>query len=286
MVRLNRLNQLMDRGKVVEGSWLIGRDHEIRYRRAEPEQEAIFTGNLVGTRPNRLVIQLSEKSTEERILQRIFALRGRWEADAKNRLTFLVERERGRTDRLTLQGGWEVGEGQEILYRFVRWDLKRKSRRLQTLTFRGRWEIEGPRELTYTLDADSDSAFRFRGTFQTPVILAKSGEIRYQVGVELEGKRRLQTVTLFGKWKLSRKLALEFEIPYRSGSRRGISFGATFTPDSGRSVSAKLTGRRGEPLGAEVLLTREFLQGQGEAFLRLRKSLEETAAEGGFRFRW
>ena len=285
-VRLTELNQLIRGREIVDGVWTLTGGHEIEYRRQNGEQEVLLSGNLVAAEETGLVIQVRERSTEQEVISRTLTLRGRWEADSQNRLTFLVERQSDRNDRLTLAGGWEVGGSNEILYRFSRINLETKQQETHTLTFRGHWDLDGSRRLTYLLDEASDSSFRFRGTFQSPSILAKEGAIRYQIGVELAGRRRLQTVTLFGKWKLSRDLSVEFEIPYGDRSTRALTFGAAYAFDSQSTIAAQLTTRRGEPLGVEVVFTREFLKGQGEAFVRLRKSLEESAVEGGFRFRW
>ena len=104
--------------------------------------------------------------------------------------------------------------------------------------------------------------------------------------VEVEGKKRSHVVTLFGAWKLSRDLALDFEVAGADGSARSIRFGAAYQIDSADAVTAKLVTAQGKPLGVEVVFTRDFMKRQGEAFVRLVKSLEETAVEGGFRFRW
>ena len=285
-MRLDRLNRLVHDGKVVEGVWEMGAGGEIRYRRRGSDEEVALTADLLSVDPNSLTFRLREDRQQEDVRSRQMSLRGRWKADDGNRLTFLVEREEGPQEVLTLEGGWEVGPKNEILYRFERTDLKRGSRSLQEIRFEGYWELGKERGLAYVLDADTGSAFRFRGAFQTASIRQKSGALRYQIGLEAEGKRRLQTVTLFGKWKLSRDLSLEFEVPYSGGFRRAISFGATYSWDGRTAVSARLTTPGGGPLGLELTLHREFLRGQGEAFVRLRRSLEGTAAEAGVRVRW
>lgn len=285
-MRLSRLNQLLDEeGRIIEGRWELTRRHRLQYRQQGQEEEIVLSGELVAAEPTALVAQITERLADGESVSRLLSLRGRWQADPRNRLAFLVERESGRYEWLTLQGGWEVAPGQEILVRTQRTDLKTKSRQVHLLRFRGYWDLSQGGRLTYVLDESSDSAFRFRGTFQTPSVLAKGGAVRYQLGLEAEGKRRLKKITLFGKWKLSRDLALEFEIPYE-GSAHSIIFGATYEINSQASLAASLTTQEGKPLGVELLLTRRFLQGQGEAFLRLRKSVEESAAEGGVRFRW
>ncbi len=285
-VRVNELSDLIRGREVIDGQWRLGPRHKIQYRRRGREQEVVLSGELIAAEPNGLVIRVSERSDEDRILSRTLTLRGRWEADAHNRLNFLVERRNERQDRLTFAGGWQVNDRHELAYRFERLALKTRQRDTHTLTFRGHWDLSDDRRLTYVLGRDSNSLFRFRGTFQTASLLEKRGEIRYQVGVEVEGRRKVQTVTLFGKWKLSQNLTLEFEVPYGKGISRTITFGAAYAPTSRDTLSARLTSAKGEPLGMELLLTRQFLKGQGEAFLRLRRSVEETAAEGGFRFRW
>ena len=283
---MDRLNRLIHDGKVAEGVWEMGADGEIRYRRRGPQEEVLLTGDLLSADPNSLTFHLREVQQEEDVRLRQMSLRGRWQADPSNRLTFLVEREQGTVDTLTLEGGWEVGPGNEIQYRFERTELKKGARSLHRIRFEGYWEVGEDRRSAYVLEAGSNSAFRFRGAFQTDSIRQKQGSLRYQIGLEVEGRRRLQTVTLFGKWKLSRDLSLEFEVPYSGGFRRTLSFGATYVWNRRTSVSARLTTPGGGPLGVELSLYREFLQGRGEAFVRLRRSLEETAAEAGARVRW
>ncbi len=284
-MRVDRLNRLVRDGETLDGAWELASGHQLRYRRRGPEKEVILVGNLLSSGPNSLNFRLEESIRDEDVRRRELALRGRWQTDPSNRLTFWVERERGMEEALTLEGAWETGPGNEILYRFERSGSK-GSRSLHRIRFEGVWEIGEDRRLSYVMDAGSDSAFRFRGTFQTASLRQKQGAVRYQIGLQVEGKKRFQTVTLFGKWKLSRDLSLEFEIPYSGGFRRSLSFGAVYAWDSSASVSARLTTPAGKPLGVELSLHKEFLQGRGEAFVRLRRSLEETAAEAGVRVRW
>lgn len=291
-MRVTRLNQLVLGNDLIEGNWQITPNHEVQYRRhrrglrSPLEEEIALKGSLVAAEETGLVIQAWERRQGGELVSRLLTLRGRWEADAHNRLSFLVERQSDRADRLTLAGGWEVGPNHELLYRFTRRHLKTKERDLHTLTFRGTWDVTEANRLTYVLDRDSDSAFRFRGTFQSRSLQAKTGQIRFQIGVQLDGRRRLQTVTLFGKWKLSRDLSLEFEVPYGGGAVQGIGFGASFELGERGTIRGNLLARRGEPLGVELLFTRSFLKGQGEAFARLRRYLEESAVEAGLRVRW
>lgn len=285
-MRLTALNQLIQDGRTIDGVWELTPRHGIRYRKRGRDETVVLTADLVAAEPAGLTLQVTGEQVDQDLVGQIVTLRGRWQADAANRLTFLVERAGGRYDRLILGGGWRLGAHHEILYHVRRHSGVRPERAERVLTLRGRWDASVRHQLTYVLDARRDSTFRFRGTFQSPTVQAKTGELRYQLGVEVDGQRRRRILTFFGKWKLSRALALSFELPTTDGKFQTLTFGATFSPDSRSTVTATLTGRDGRPLGLEVVFTRTFLKGQGEAFLRLRRALEDSAVEGGVRFRW
>lgn len=285
-MRLTALNDLIHAGERVDGAWTLTPRHELRYRRRGPDAAVVLAGALVGTEPRGLTFQVVGESLAEDLVGRTLTLRGRWQADARNRLTFLVERAGGRTDRLTLRGGWTLGPSHEIRYRYRRGGAGGRPSREQVLTLTGAWDLTTRRQVTYVLDAAADSAFRFRGTVQTPVIVAKTGALRYQLGVEIAGRRRLRTLVFFGTWRVSRTLELTFEVPASGGRAQVMAFGAAYALGPRGAITATVMGHDGRPLGVEVVLTREFWRDRGELFVRLRRALEETAVEGGVRIRW
>ncbi|MCM8812191.1 MAG: hypothetical protein NC910_03965 [Candidatus Omnitrophica bacterium] len=285
-VRVTQLNQLMAGRSAVEGNWSLTPRHEILYTRSGDREEAVLRGRLAGAEPDALLFLVSQTQEGQRTETRTVRLQGRWEADPLNRLAFLVEREEGRYDRLTLEGMWEVNDAHRLIYRSVSRPDSGKRSTVTTLTFQGVWDIDASKRLVYLLDADGTSGFRFRGAFQTPSILAKEGRIRYQVGIELNGKRRFQTVTLFGKWKFSRDLALEFEMDYGKGRKRSIRFGAAYEVGHRGFITARLMSREGRPLGVEVVFGLDQVSAGGRLFGRWRKSGKETTVEAGARWPW
>ncbi len=68
--------------------------------------------------------------------------------------------------------------------------------------------------------------------------------------------------------------------------KRAIVFGVDSRLGRQGSVEVDLKNRRGESLGIEVLFTRDFLKRNGETFLRLLRSSEESRVEAGIRLRW
>lgn len=285
-MKLTRLNQLIDEGETLEGHWELDGNHEVRYRRKGGSEEVKLKASLLEVEPEALILAVTQKKEKHRVTTGLLKLTGTWQLDAKNRIVFEVERAFGKTDVLTFQGAWQVGKHHEIIYTYEKESLKTKTQESNTLVFKGVWNLSERRRLTFTLGVNSESVFRFRGAFQTPSLLAKEGEIRYQVWMEVSGKKRLQTLVLFGTWKMSRDLALSFEMEYEGGRKHTMTFGAEYRLGENMGVEARLRTRDGLPLGLELILTRRFLDSQGQAFLRLRKSLEESALEAGVKIPW
>lgn len=285
-MKFTRWNELMDERDVIRGSWTLNDNHELEYREKQDEKAVKLTAPLIAAEPDALVVAVTAKQADKRIVTSTAKLTGRWRANHKNQLVFEVEKEGGRRDILTFRGAWEVNESHEIIYTWEQRWLKRKTKQIQALAFKGHWELSEKNRLTYYLEGSSDSAFRFRGSFKTKSISAREGEIRYQIGVEVAGKKELKTITLFGKWKLSRDFELSFEIEYADGKRYEMRFGAVFHAGDGFTLEAELINREGHSLGIEVILTKELFKGQAETFLRLRKTVEESALEAGMRIPW
>ena len=47
-----------------------------------------------------------------------------------------------------------------------------------------------------------------------------------------------------------------------------------------------LTSREKDPLGVEVVLTKDLFEGNAQTFVRFRESMKETAIEAGIKIPW
>jgi len=289
-----KLADLTRKIETTQGKWKLTPHHELILRRRGKAKQAEVPGSLVAAEPEALVISVTVKEDEKRYVTGLVKLKGRWKLDSKNRMTFLVKRPTGKYDKLTFQGAWKVNLNHEVVYQYETQRVLRgrgKKRRLETrslqeLVFKGHWEITKKNRLTYQLGGDSASAFHFRGTFQTTSMVAKKGEIRYQYGIEIEKKVRTKTLILFGKWKFSRKLGLHLDVEYKNGQKHSITFGGDYHLSKDKKIEVNLKGKKGQKLGVELVFTKDFLQKDGQAFIRLMKSTDESRIEGGLRFRW
>jgi hypothetical protein len=286
-MRVNRLNQLIENGAVVKGRWEFSPQNEVIYRASDHDNEEVrLKAVLIAAEPGLLVLGVTQKKKSLRVETSLFKLSGVWRADLKNQLTFEVEREAGRRDVLTLKGEWKVNEAQAIVYTWEQTRLRTKIKSVSTLVFKGYWDITEKNRLTYYVGGDSAQAFKFRGAFQSRSLLAKAGELRYQLGMEVRGRTRLQTLILFGVWKFSNRLEISFEMESSLGDRKKIVFGGAvlLRPDS--KIEVLLTARNQEPLGVELIFTKEFFSGNAQLFIRLKKKAEESAAEAGLTLKW
>lgn len=285
------INNLEEEGETIKGEWQLDRNHELAYRERKGKTKVVrLKGTLVAAEAGTLVFSAEAKEAGGKTLTGIYKLTGDWRVDAQNRITFEVEKESGQKDKLVFSGSWEIGPNHEIIYSYQR-SLRRTKKETsvtetQTLTFNGHWDLSERHRLAFLIEGDTGSALRFRGAFQTKSILAREGEIRYQVGVEIEGRPQTRTLVLFGKWKFSRELELSFEIEYAEGGKRALVFGGTYRFDDQTGITVELKSRDGGPLGAEVVFTREFFGKDGRLFVRLRKSIEESNLEAGVKFTW
>lgn len=275
--------------RVVDGAWTLTGRRELafvfREGPANRSKTLYVKGILAQAHARSLVFTLRRGEGDSAVTQRL-SLSGRWQADRRNRLTFLVEKADGTTDRLTLQGGWEVGRRHELAYRYRRRDVATRTREEHALVFDGFWDITGADRLVYRLTGSRDSFFEFQASLQSPSLIARDGRLVYQVGIRLSGERfERRRVALFGTWKLHRDLSVSFEIPYADGRVQAIRFGGTYTLSPRDRIAAALHTSRGERLGLTVTFTRELVP-DASLFLRVREDAEERSAIGGLQVRF
>ena len=270
----------------MKGRWILTPNHEVAYRRDGLDEEFFLKAPIIAVEPDLLVIAVTEKQKDQKIVTSLAKLTGTWQLDSTNQIIFQVRREQSQTNTLTFTGAWRVGKNNEVVYSYEQKDLKRKSTETHTFVFNGTWSISKDRQLAYSLGVDSNSRFDFKGAFETGPIYPKKGEIRYRAGIEIKGKTSIQAITLFGQWRLSRDLYLDFDIQYENGQRNTITFGGTYNFDPSHQVTVSLKSKSGEPLGLILIVTQDLFGKDGQAFVRLQRTLEESSIEAGVDFRW
>jgi hypothetical protein len=269
---------------ILDGTWGLSADHRLRIavrQSGEARRQAVQVGaGLLRASAKALTFAVRRHEADGRVSAQELTLRGRWQADARNRLVFHAAKADGSEDRLTLSGAWELGPHHELLYQY-RQRTGRGRAGLRTLRFAGTWDVVESHRLVYRLEGSDDSAFAFRASLQTPSLNARDGRLAYQVGIELaDGRVINRRVTLFGAWKLNRDLSAAFEIPYEGGRREAIRFSGTLRFASRNELTVELADHRRRPLGLTVTFTRRFLK-DARWFLRFEKAGRDVEALAG-----
>jgi hypothetical protein len=272
-----------------EGDWSLTPDHRaaltLRERTGGGAQRLYLNGALTRATADSLVVTLARDARGSGgTSSGEITLAGRWHADARNRLVFLVRKANGSEDRLTFQGGWELDERQQLTYRYLRRAPGGRTD-AHTLVFDGAWDVPGAGRLVYRFAGSTTSAFEFRASLRTASLSAAEGRLVYDVGIGLSRGVRRRRVSLFGTWKLSRDLSVSFEVPYARGRVQAIRFEAAASMSRRDRLAFELAAAQGERLGLTVTFTRKLVP-DASLFLRLKHDAEERSALGGVHVRF
>lgn len=256
------------------GDWSLDKGHNLiltldKWNNQVEGNKLVLKSELLSAAGNELVFSVETRDTASsrsdlvirgrgRTSVRVYILKfgGAWQADKYNRLSFNVTKEQGNvpgsSDQLTLQGKWEINKQNELVYTARRRAIKRGESVKNTITFMGHWDITSKDRLSYILNKDLGSRFDFKVSYEK----ATSDSLRFGARAGYAGK--MVNTALFGKWRFDKNTGLFFEMKY--AGKNGIK--------------------------VEAQLSRLFLKGQGEAFIKALVSEKEYAIMAGAGWRW
>ena len=269
----------------LRGKWALDNEHNLvltldKWGNQIAGNKLTVESELIDAKDNRLSFAVTSKDSENNTHIYIVKLGGRWQADEHNRLMFNVEKETGTTDRIILRGAWEVNRQNEIMHTYEKSSPGKKEKVTKTITLKGYWDIAGKHRIIYVLNKEIGSEFDFKVSVGKP---AARG-LEYELGVGVAPSKK--TITLFGSWKVNKKMGLLFEMPYEEGKVRNVILGGWGKLDKNHKLELRLQNKIGEDLGIDVKLSRRILEGQGEAFIRALRSQKEVSIVAGVGFRW
>lgn len=158
-------------------------------------------------------------------------------------------------NRLTFQAEKKAGSADALVLQ-GKWEINKQNEIVyvypeNTITLRGHWQITDKNKLSYVLNDRLGSRLDLTAGFER----AENDSLRY--GITIGYGKRKRTIALFGKWKIDKRTGLFFEVKY---DKAGIRVGAE--------------------------LSRSFLNGRGEGFIKTLISRRETAILCGMGFKW
>ncbi len=273
----------------LQGKWSLSVDHNLcltlnKWGRETLGDKLTLQADVIDTSKNSLVFALTTTTKENTQSIYILKLKGAWQADKHNRLTFRIQREQGSHDILTFRGAWEINKQHQIIYQYEKAQLIRKRKKIHTLIFQGYWDIKDKGRVSYILDQQSNSVFAFK----TSIGIFKDKYIKYEVGIGVSRKPKpiKRVLILFGKWKIKKSVGLIFEVEYKNKKIHAMVFGAEAKLTAKDSISFKLKNEKNKGLSAQLKLSRKILKGDGLSFLRFLKSKGESTVTIGAGFRW
>jgi hypothetical protein len=265
----------------LKGKWGLTENHDLSLTLDKKGRETLgdkitFKGEILDVKKNSLLFAVTTKTKQNTRLTYVLELGGTWKADKYNRLAFHIKKEKGLHDILTFRSAWDINKSHYLIYQYEKAHLLRKKKKLHTLTFKGHWNVTNKSRISYEFSGRSDSAFNFK---------AKAGvfsgnQIKYELGIGISSRAKpvKRIVTFSGKWKIVKNLGLTFEVKYSDKKPYSMVFGADASLTDKDTISFRLRNDiLNKNIGAELELSRKLIKGDGEAFLKLLKSNQETA---------
>lgn len=274
----------------LKGRWSLNKNHDLvftldKWKRQTFGDQLTLHGGIIEVNKNSLLFGLTTRTKDNLPSTYILKLRGSWQADRLNRLSFRANKEKGKYDILNLQGKWEVDKNYKIIYHYEKVNLQRKTKKIHTLSFEGYWEIKEKAQISYVLDRNTNSVFNFK----SGVGIFKDKYIKYEVGIRLFSKAKpvKQTITLFGSWKIKKNKGLIFEVESEGKKVHSITFGANAQLTGRNTILFRLKNNiNNKDIGINLRLSRKILKGDGQLFFRFLKSSRESAIFVGAGRRW
>lgn len=273
----------------LRGKWALADGHKLcftlnKWGRQVSGDQLTLQGDILDVNKNSLLFAVTTRTKQNVQTTYILDLRGAWQADENNRLTFRIKKEHGRHDILIFNGAWHINKNHQLIYQYEKAQLIRKHKKIHTLTFKGHWDIQNKTRISYVLDKKSNSVF----SFKAGAGIFKNNYIKYKVEIRLARKREpiKRIVALAGTWKINKSSGLTFEVEYENKKIHAITFGAKARLTTNDTISFKLKNELDKDIGAELKLSHKILTGDGEGFIRLLKSKKESAVLIGAGFRW
>ncbi|MGD9014839.1 MAG: hypothetical protein PVI33_02295 [Candidatus Omnitrophota bacterium] len=271
----------------LRGKWSLTQNHDLRFtldkwRRQTFGDKLTLQGDIIDVKRNSLLFALATRSKQGTQSLYSLKLEGSWQADQKNRIFFRLKRGKDKYDILTLDGIWQLDKNYQLIYKYEKVRLKTRKKRIHTLGFKGFWDIKNKSRISYVIDKNSNSVFNF----QTKLGVFKDRYIKYELGIGLKHQPIRRTIKLFGRWRIKQGVGLVFEVRYNNRTVQALVFGAEARLTPKNTVLFKLRNERNRRIGAQFKLSHKILKGDGEAFLRLLKSRQDSAILVGAGWGW
>jgi len=273
-----------------KGRWKLNSNHDLVLDLQDKDNfgknTLVLKGKILTVNKDFLDFQIKTKQQATIEIIHILRIKGTWQADRFNRITFEVER-KVIPEALIFKGAWDINKSQQITYCYDKTSLKTKTKIKESLVFDGFWQITKKDKLRYVLLNSRDSYFDFKVQVESTNIYPKEGEIKYRLGVGLRENRRVKIISLFGTWKIGRKGDISFDMDYGKTQKLALNFLGSIKLSSKKELVFDLKDLTGKSLGVSLLYKLNLLSKKNlEYFLQFKNKDKDfyIGAGGTLRF--
>lgn len=273
--KTNKASRIAGFREVLDGRFSIGEDNALIYHVKRPAnsdipQQIKLSGKYALDAEHNLVLTLNKWNNQ--VEGNKLIIKSQLLNAKSDELTFSVgTRDSSGKDSiyiLKLNGIWNANKQNQLSF-----DITKEKGPKDKLILQGSWKINSNNEITYT----SADTLTFKGYWD----ITKNQRIAYVLNKEMNSR-----FDFSGKWRLNEKLGLFFEAPFKGSKPQYISFGADCRLGNGNTVEFKLKNNINKDMDIGLKLSRNILQGQGEAFVNALKEGKELSLTAGIGFRW
>jgi len=254
----------------LKGNWSLNEEHNLVFtlnarNNQSPGSRIVLQGKLSRAEDDALDFKVTTRDRSGKYLFYIIRLRGRWRADARNRLSFEVKKRKQPYDILTLRGSWELNKHFQVVYAYAKTLLKRKKKIEASLLFKGHWELSRKLHLSYVINRDVGSYFDFTAHADIPSPRGEESPMRFTIGIRSRrsGRPVRRVITFYGTWKITKRTKIIYEIKRKGSALRPFVFGSETKLGKGGKLILRLTNSIKERIGIEILLSKNIGEGKG-----------------------
>ncbi|MFH1782492.1 MAG: hypothetical protein ABH848_02625 [Candidatus Omnitrophota bacterium] len=208
-----------------------------------------FKTQFVRADSNSITFLAQTRETNNKRSIYSLSLSGYWKVYANNRLIFNIKRSENKRDNLVLQGSWNIGKNNEVIYK--------STPSSDIITFKGKWTLFKKYTLGYSLDRESSSGFNFKTSLGYIVSKGKDSYLGFDIDVDIYRGRRLT---------------------------RKVLFKCTYKKDRANKITLEISP--GPKEGLNIKLKKEILDKEAVSYIEALITRKERYIGGGMILRW
>lgn len=268
-----------------EGTWHLNDNHDLELVVGKNKEKLTLSGRLISCDTDSFVFEITTADSNVTSQISLLRLTGVWQSNEIGAITFSVQKKRS-PDTLTLENAWHLDKHNRIVYTFTKIDLKRKQKLENSILFEGHWQITDYNQLTYFLERSLHSGFTFKVQLESPTIRAEKGVIKYRIGAGFKEpiNKHAHIITLYGAWRFSNSLTLDFDISYTEGKIKGLGLEIRYLYTNKNEVVFAFTNTLQQPLMYTITFSHRFLKNiDSRVYLALTHSKKDSRVDAGIR---